>query len=179
MKDGRIAVWAEGDDPVREVADLVTPADGAMAREQRPYLSLADALSPRVAPGGDFEATATMEERLESWEAFLSFIFQGWRLDPWHALKKLLAVVRRVRPELLAENGLTATQVAYILGETKAAVSAREIAEVEDVLKRWGVRGYQLTGGAKAEATREASARAAKGNRNRRRAASRKKAPGR
>jgi hypothetical protein len=173
MKDGRAMAWGDGEDPSVVVADLTTPADAAMAREQRPYLSLADALSLRVGPDGDFETSREMEARLDAWEAFLSFIFQGGRLDPWHALKNLLAVVRRVRPEFL--GGLTATQVAFLLGETKAAVSAREIGEVEDTLRRWGVRGYHCVGGAKTESTREASARAAKGNRNRRRAAARRR----
>ena len=166
MKDGRAAVWGEGEDPTLEVADLATPADGAMAREERPYLSLQEALSPRVMQGGDFSTDEVMEARLDAWEAFISYIFQGGRVNPWQALKNLLAAVRRVRPELL--QGISATQLGVILGETKAAVSAREIRQVEDIMKRWGVTGYQGFGGAKSETARAASAKAAKGNRNRR-----------
>jgi hypothetical protein len=116
--------------------------------------------------GGDFATDELMEARLDAWEAFISYIFQGGRVNPWQALKNLLAAVRRVRPELL--QGISATQLGLILGETKAAVSAREIRQVEDIMKRWGVMGYQGFGGAKSETARAASAKAAKGNRNRR-----------
>ena len=166
MNDDRATAWGEGDEPVREVVTLTTPADAAMAREERPYLSLQEALSPRVKLGGDFATDEEMEIRLEAWEAFLSYIFQGGRVNPWQGLKNLIAAVRKVRPELL--NGMTATDVGIILGETKAAVSAREIARVEGQLKRWGVRGYQCLGGSKTESARQSFAKSAKGNTNRR-----------
>jgi hypothetical protein len=82
------------------------------------------------------------------------------------AFKNFLAMVRRIKPSAL--EGITQTDLALILDEKKATTSAREIVRVELVAKRMGVKGFHFLGGTKPEETRQRSARAARGNTNRR-----------
>jgi hypothetical protein len=105
-------------------------------------------------------------QRLEDFHVFMSFCAQGSISDPWQMFKNFLALLRRVAPEML--GNLSQTELAAILGETKGAVSAREIRVVEAVQKRWGVKGFHGFGGSKGENARAAFSAAQKGNQNRR-----------
>lgn len=112
---------------------------------------------------------AELQERLRKAKVsgLLAFLRYVWFGAPnlWEALKRLLAITRKTRADMI--KGMTATQVAWMLGETRAATSAREIRVVEQYLRDWGVLGFQGTGGAKSMEARAKYAEAQKGNKNR------------
>jgi type III secretion system FlhB-like substrate exporter len=104
------------------------------------------------------------EVRLITTRSFLRYLWQGAR-NPWDALKKLLAATRLAAKELI--RGISQTEVAYVLGESKAATRAREKKGVEDFLREWGAGTVHFEGAQKSEAARATYARVQKGNRNR------------
>jgi len=106
------------------------------------------------------------EVRVSTLRAFLRYLWQGAR-NPWEALKNLLAATRLIAKTLLSERGIKQCEVAWILGETKAATRAREKKKVEDYLKSWGAKSPHFEGAQKSEAARATYARVQKGNRNR------------
>lgn len=81
--------------------------------------------------------------RLTTLRTMLRYLWEGG-LNPWQALKKLLAVTRRVASHLI--GAASQTEVAFLLGETKAATSAREKRQVEELMIRWGANGYHERG---------------------------------
>lgn len=103
--------------------------------------------------------------RLDYFKILLAYFCKGCRQEI-DVTKRVLAVVRRVNPALLQQFGLSQPAVGRKLGETRAAVSAREKTHVEKPLKAAGAKGV-LSNGARGQATSEACARAAKGNQNR------------
>lgn len=106
------------------------------------------------------------EVRVITVRALLRYFWVGAR-NPWDALKNLLAATRLVAKSLLSENGISQTEVAWILGETKAATRAREKKKVEKFLEAWGAKNPHFEGAQKSEAARATYARVQKGNRNR------------
>lgn len=104
-----------------------------------------------------------LEVRLITLRTMLRYLWQDAR-NPWCAMKKLLAVTRLAASHLIC--GASQTDVACILGETKAATRARE-KRLEELLQCWGIRGYHLEGGQKSESAREIYRQVQKGNRNR------------
>lgn len=103
------------------------------------------------------------EVRVITTRALLRYLWEGAR-NPWDALKKLLAVTRLVAKTLI--RGVSQAQVAWILGETRAATRARE-EKFEDYLKSWGAKNPHFEGAQKSEAARATYSRIQKGNRNR------------
>lgn len=113
--------------------------------------------------------------RLEYFQGFLDYFAKGCRQEQ-EVTRKVLACVRRVRPKILVQFGLSQADVARKLGEQRATVSAREKRVVEKTLKKAGARGV-LANGARGAATSAACAKAARGNTNRKAAALKKRAP--
>lgn len=113
------------------------------------------------------------EVRVITTRALLRYFWEGAR-NPWDALKKLLAATRLVASPLI--RGVSQAQVAWILGETRAATRARE-ERFEDYLKSWGAKNPHFEGAQKSEAARATYARVQKGNRNRANGARRKSKP--
>jgi len=147
-----LSEWENGGDPRNPMGDV-----------DLDYFPLSDALV--WGRRGDLNPDQRAQ-RLEDWNVFCRFVFQDGIKNPWGAFKNFLAVVRRVNPALLGE--ISATELALVLGETKAATSAREIAFFEDACKRLGVSGFHGLGGTKTDKARRKSRLAAKGNTNRR-----------
>jgi hypothetical protein len=135
------------------VADVMARADGIEIDEEL----LADLLRKEI--DGEIH-----EVRLITTRALLRYLWQGAR-NPWDALKKLLAVTRLAAKELI--GGISQTEVAWILGETKAATRAREKKGVEDYLREWGAGTVHFEGAQKSEAARATYARVQMGNKNR------------
>jgi hypothetical protein len=135
------------------VADVMARADGIEIDEEL----LADLLRKEI--DGEIH-----EVRLITTRALLRYLWQGAR-NPWDALKKLLAVTRLAAKELI--GGISQTEVAWILGETKAATRAREKKGVEDYLREWGAGTVHFEGAQKSEAARATYARVQIGNKNR------------
>jgi hypothetical protein len=135
------------------VADVMARADGIEIDEEL----LADMLRKEI--DGEIH-----EVRLITTRALLRYLWQGAR-NPWDALKKLLAVTRLAAKELI--GGISQTEVAWILGETKAATRAREKKGVEDYLREWGAGTVHFEGAQKSEAARATYARVQMGNKNR------------
>lgn len=102
--------------------------------------------------------------KLAGMMGFLRFVWFGSG-NLWEAMKRLLAITRKCKPDFI--RGMSATQVAAMLGETKAATSAREIRVVEGLLRAWGVIGFQGAGGSKSVAARRKYSEVQKGNTNR------------
>jgi hypothetical protein len=149
-------------------------ADGEGESERLPYFPLANALSKLHGAATDPDLDESdMKERLRTLDVLLRYVFQDGYANPWEGFKNFLAMTRRIKPEYL--GAMTAEEVAWLLGETKASESAREIRVVEDKLRQWGVFGFHGLGGTKSEAARGNCAKAAKGNTNRRAGARRKK----
>lgn len=134
------------------VADLMARTEGVEIDEEL----LADFLRKEI--DGEIH-----EVRLITTRALLRYFWEGAR-NPWDALKKLLAATRLVAKQLI--RGCSQAQVAWILGETKAATRARE-KKLEDFLKSWGAKNPHFEGAQKSEAARATYSRVQKGNRNR------------
>lgn len=109
-------------------------------------------------------AAEISEVRLLTLRAFLRFLWQGSR-NPWDAFKNLLAATRLCSSELLC--GVSQTEVGELLGETRAATSAREGRTVIELMRKWGVKGFLVEGALKPESAREKYREAQRGNRNR------------
>lgn len=147
-----------------EVVDGYTPLDEVLSNEGPDPDSEDAALDlPMEITVREFHA-ARHKARLSGMVAMLRYIWQTTK-NPWDAMKRVLAITRKTKAELI--RGMSATEVAGMLRETKAATSAREIKVVEGYLKRWGVIGFLGTGGAKSLEAREKYAKAAEGNTNR------------
>lgn len=117
---------------------------------------------------------AEMEARAEAFAVLCRFSFEGGRIrNPWLAFKNFLAVVRRAAPEML--SSISQTELAILLGETKASPSAREKKILEGLMRKFGMLGTHLLGGTKSEEARRKYAQAQRGNRNRRKAKGGKK----
>lgn len=162
--------WAQ----CAEVVETRTPADEAMEREEA---TAREGLTMRAAmceERGERLGEEAIQERLLGWHGLFRFVFQDGLSNPWAAFQNFVACVNRVCPEYL--GALSQTQIAALLGQTRAAVSAREIRVVEEQMRRWGVMGYHGTGGTKSTTAREAYRRAQMGNKNRRDGQKRKQA---
>jgi hypothetical protein len=108
-----------------------------------------------------------MEARLDAFVVLCRFCFEGGRIrNPWLAFKNFLAVVRRACPEML--DSISQTELALLLGETKASPSAREKKILEGLMKKFGMLGTHLLGGTKSDAARRKYSAAQRGNTNRR-----------
>ncbi len=103
--------------------------------------------------------------RLEYYRLFIAYLCKGCRQEI-DVSKRVVAIIRRVRPDLLEQFGITQPAVGRKFAQTRAAVSTREKALVEKPLRASGAKGF-LSNGARGEATSRACARAAKGNHNR------------
>lgn len=121
----------------------------------------------------EFEAIERV--KLIHFRQFLEFMTQGCR-QVTDVTRKVVAIARRVRPELLRELGMSQVEVSRKFGEQRATTSAREKRVVERTLKSNGTKGYQLLGGVKSATHRENCRKAQQGNTNRRSAEERKKA---
>ena len=100
---------------------------------------------------------------LEAFRAFLDFLFtQGPRPD--RVLRRLFAITWAVNPELLV--GMSQTQVAELMKETRAAFQLRVKVVYSDYLRSKGYRGTSVPG-QKSETARQTFAARAKGNKNR------------
>lgn len=110
--------------------------------------------------------------RVNTVRGMLRYLWHGG-LNPWEAMKRLLGMTREVACHLI--GGVTQTEVALILDETKAATSARE-GQLEALLKKWGVRGFRLVGGKKTDEAKAIYRQVQKGNRSRAKGQRRKRA---
>jgi hypothetical protein len=135
------------------VADWMARAEGVELDEEL----LADLLRREI--DGEIH-----EVRVITMRALLRYFWAGAR-TPWDALKALLAATRLISKPLL--RGVSQAEVAWILGETKAATRAREKKRVEEFLERWGAHTVHFEGAQKSPEARETYARVQKGNRNR------------
>jgi hypothetical protein len=113
------------------------------------------------------EAAVTLEQvRVFYFRLLVDYLVVGCR-TPERVTEKVLAMVRRVRPESMRLLGVSQSDVGRRLGKGRATVHAREVRAVEKPLKESGARGYKLLGGAKGEVQRENCRRAQMGNKNR------------
>lgn len=112
------------------------------------------------------------QARVNTVRGMLRYFWHGG-LNPWEAMKRLLGVTREVACHLI--GGVTQTEVALILDETKAATSARE-GQLEALLKKWGVRGFRLVGGKKTDEAKAIYRQVQKGNKSRKKGERRKRA---
>jgi len=182
----------------REVADSRTPLSALLDGEpeerdasaavvvraaQRIAERVADGMARATGTEVDEELLASFlrremdgeiqEVRVITTRALLRYFWEGAK-NPWDALKKLLAATRLVASPLI--RGVSQAQVAWILGETRAATRARE-EKFEEFLKSWGAKSPHFEGAQKSEAARATYARVQRGNRNRATGARRKAKP--
>jgi hypothetical protein len=140
---------------------------------QRPgYISLAQALGEDLDTGDDLSPEDAFHRR-DALEALFRYICQDGAANLGGCFKNFLALVRKIRPQAL--DGISQHDLAVMLDETKAAVSAREIRRVEEVARAQGVKGVLFLGGSKGMETRARCAESAKGNTNRADGAERKR----
>ncbi len=112
--------------------------------------------------------------REDALHALLRYIWsEGAVVNPWEAMKRVLAVTRACAIKLI--QGISGTETAVLLGETRAAENARGKKVVEALLIRWGVKGYLGYGGRKSVTTREKLRKAQMGNTSRRKGERRKR----
>lgn len=107
---------------------------------------------------------AVRNARLVTVRAMIRHIWQG-ALNPWQMMKHALAITRAYAQKQL--RGITQTELSMLLNETRQATNTRERTLHDQLLERWGVKGYKPDGGLKSETARAAFKRAATGNRNR------------
>ncbi len=159
----------------RLVTELAAYGEGEVdqLRRTKEYVSMREVLTGIEGEEDELD-DGDMHARVRALKAFLRYCFQDGRIsNPWLAFKSFLAITRRIMPEYVA--GISATEMALLLGETKAAVSTREIKTVYPLLEKWGVLGFHGLGGGKSEAARKKYRQAARGNTNRRKTIKRKK----
>lgn len=129
------------------------------------YLSISQALGCELETGAELSSEAAHARR-DALEVMVEYVMQEGVANLGGAFKNFLALVRKIKPEKL--EGISQSDLAKLLGETKAATSAREKSRVENVAKKMGVQGFHFLGGSKSETTRSRSAKAAQNNTNRR-----------
>lgn len=134
-------------------------------------LSMHDLLDAAVDPlemeAAAEEGMTVRELRLHYFRAFLDFQVAGCRTFEEIMLKGI-ALVRRLRPEMLSRFGQSMAQVGRKTGRSRANIHALESRMVEDLLKLRGVRGFHGLGGQRSEEHRRKCREAQKGNTNRR-----------
>lgn len=149
--------------PSRDMVELAQ-----LARMAGSLNDAARLLQDRIA---DVKRTA----RHDTINALLRYIWDnGGAPNPWEAMKRLLAVTRSSMIKLI--KGISETETAQLLGETRAATNARKKHVVEELLIRWGVKGYLGYGGTKSVTTREKLRKSHMGNNSRRKGEKRKRA---
>jgi hypothetical protein len=121
---------------------------------------------------GDAIGDEIQQARVNTVRGMLRYFWHGG-LNPWEAMKRMLATTREVACHLI--GGVTQTEVALILDETKAATSARE-GQLEALLKKWGVRGFRLVGGKKTDEAKAIYRQVQQGNKSREKGERRKRA---
>lgn len=157
--------------------DARSPAPVEEEEEER-TIPLADVMA--APPTQEEEAIAAEMQlpvadlRVRYFRETLAFMVQGCT-QVSDVTRKVLAFVRRVRPEYLKKFGISQADVGRKLGQQRATVSAREKRLVEKPLKANGTRGYKMAGGQKTETHARNCARAQKGNTNRRDGEARKR----
>jgi hypothetical protein len=140
---------------------------------QRPgYISLAQALGEDLDTGEELSPEDAFHRR-DALEALFRYICQDGASNLGGCFKNFLALVRKIRPQAL--DGISQQDLAIMLDETKAAVSAREIRRVEKIAAANGVKGVLFLGGSKGMETRERCRQSARGNTNRATGAERKR----
>ncbi len=151
------------------------------AKDVEPVRRTMMELAIMIRTKGLHEAAECLQERVDdikretrrvTFNAVLAFIWTEMternevrKMNPWQAFKRFLAMTRRVNASLL--NGISQTEVGMILGEGRAAVSARE-KFIERFLKSCGAKGFLGTGGVKSASSIPVFADAQRGNHNRR-----------
>jgi hypothetical protein len=147
-------------------------------RPEMAELSLADLMA--AAPD-DLERAAADEQgadvrelRLHYFRLYLDYQLAGCT-TLGAVVRKVLAFVRRFRPQAMQQLGLSQSDVARLLGESRAKVHAREKRLVERALQSTGAKGYLGLGGQRGEQARANCRAAQKGNQNRRRGEAKKR----
>lgn len=121
------------------------------------------------------EGMTVRELRLHYFRAFLDFQVAGCRSFEEIMLKGI-ALVRRLRPEMLARFGQSMAEVGRKTGRSRANIHALENRMVEELLKQRGARGFHGLGGQRSEEHRRKCREAQQGNTNRRDGERRKRA---
>lgn len=165
--------WTNFQEAERSIAELESGA--ADPFEDYQPRTLADYLNRDLDTGEELPGEVRDLIR-ETWFRILGFCFDDWNCNVGQGFKHFLAAVRRSNPEYLRRQGLTQRDLAILLGETKAAVSAREIRTVENRLAAAGMKGIRLAGNTKSDETRRRCSKAQQGNRNRRTGTRKKRA---
>jgi hypothetical protein len=115
------------------------------------------------------------QARRDALNAMLRYFWDnGGTPNPWEAMKRLLAATRWAAVKLI--RGISESETAQLLGETRAATNARKKHVVEELLIRWGVKSYLGYGGSKSVSTREKLRKAHLGNNSRAKGERRKRA---
>lgn len=149
-----------------EFVQVVTVDEDEDDREAEPRREMGvNELMGVAGTDDDEEAWEEHETRLDALRRITQYLCHGCT-SAEAVTRKVLALVRRVSPELLAEIGTSQTAVARALGERRATTSKREQREYEAPMKRAGARGV-LGAGTRGEGNREACRRAQMGNGNR------------
>lgn len=125
----------------------------------------------------DFHAAYESMQRVKvlHFRQHLEFLTRGCR-QAEDVARKVVAMVRRVQPELLRGLGISQVAVSRKFGEQRATTSAREKRVVEEPLRAVGAKGYLGIGGTKTASHREKCRAAQQGNTNRRDAEARRRA---
>lgn len=171
VADGRTPLTAilAGEPEEREAsAAVVVRAAARVAERVAEAMERAHGISIDEELLADFvraEIDAELHEvRIITLRTMLRYLWQDAK-NPWDAMKRLLAATRLCAKQLI--RGVSQSQMAWILGETKAATQAREKRVVEGIMRAWGVKGFHFEGAQKSEAARATYSRVQQGNRNR------------
>lgn len=174
----RLSVMSFQDGPAPHVEEEDEELPERAANRGALSLSMADVLCPETddeeAAAATAEGVSVNEFRLRYFRVFLDYMTQGCK-SPEEVMVKLLAFIRRVRPESLADLGLSQAEVGRKLGVSRQTVHARE-KKVETLLERNGARGIHGLGGQRSATHRERCRVAQIGNTNRRDGTRRKRA---
>lgn len=162
-------LWQVAEEMGRRVGSMEFAERPAAAEEEEKV-----ALEPSVPPvsfaalidGDEDDGPDEYELRVAHFQKFLDYLCAGSRCVE-DVTRNVLAVTRRVRPEVLRGLGLSQADVSRRLGETRAATQAREKRMVEEPVKATGEAGFRMLGGTRSEETRRRCRRAQKGNQNR------------
>lgn len=174
------------------VADTWNPLSELMSREPDPDARGKDKLRKDMlelavlvrSAGSLHEAARCLQDHVddikwktrgEALNTLLRYIWNDGAVpNPWEAMKRVLAATRAAAAKLI--KGISGTETAVLLGETRAAEQARRKNVVEALLIRWGVKGFLGTGGTKSVSTRAKLSKAHMGNNSRRKGERRKAA---
>lgn len=162
-----LSVLLEGEDDALAIAEQGYTDETLMLVERMQTLPLVQAAQLLQVEFDDQKRRV----RLATFQAMLQYIWHK-ALNPWDAMKAVLAVTRRVRADLL--QGISASEVGLLLQEKRATTSAREMRLVVELMERWGVKGVLGTGGAKSVSSRKTFAKKATGNGSRKTGETRK-----